>query len=1082
MKGHIHSRIAKLLVVLALAVVASVMFVFVGCSSECEHEKTHTETVAATCTTAGSTKTVCDDCGETIKTEPIAALGHKWDEGKVVAATCAAGGYTLKTCTVCGTQQQVDLTEALPHAWKNTTTVEATCEKDGYTEQTCEACGATRRVNIVAAEGHKWVNKEVAATCGTAGRTYQECSVCGEIRNQVTIPATGAHDWVAGKTTDATCVVNGYTEYTCSGCGATKQEVTEIAEGHKWKKLPVLREEATCTTDGYTYTECENCDERQTIDIIPATGHTFVYDAAATKITAATCTTDGSITAKCHCGEVATYTAAQLKAMSEDDFEDLKIPEAVETQYTTANGFLFASGHNFISHNYENGYADTELEYKTAPAGGHDDELYQICENIGVLHEGEENEVDYDGYSLVCTYCDLRVETAAHTPDVTPAHNCVAKEEGGDVAWTCTVCDYVQNVTPHNYELKSQTAEGKWEADPIADSNGKIEYNCLNAQVCKDCGYVNANGTHKMPAADNEYYQANCLHGMLCVTCGKDVFGGKEPHKMVKMSYEATEKVNNALAFEPTCTTKGLDVYYCETCAELAADEEYPFEVTWTTLSKTDGDKVVEALKSAQTIDCTAGNFYTVETNTTDHTWVASKISNNPDDPTATLCTTDYWYIDHCDDCNKTRVEKTAAELTGNRKGTGDDAKYVTNDDGWYDPHAGSPTGHDYDIDFDLSHYVDEDGNKLAGMDTFELPSCSTNGWFVQTCINTDDAGHQCGLRTWVEVTLEDYIKAGQIDGVTSLEEALAKPEWHDGDMPACGEPVCNVCSDRDHGVQYVLTFEAHAGEGVPAGATLPTIPAYTNYYCLEDLVVEDGVKTEKGEVAQFIAMMEKLDADDAAYKYSYYLTYKDGKFSDEITDWAEMLEPKGNVSYSKNTTIYVMVTLEDGAEDTIFATGYNATARWINDNVSPNRTQYLDIEICIDTDVIAIDKVEGITVALKNAEGTAVAGAVCSTEAQLAAFVNSCNTVWYKNGSQQWIQVEEFCNKIVAEADKTANLDGVFTVWNTVEYKTCLDGYTLDITLKAGGVEFKSTVTITDTVEQIMVDGVLQINDIPNA
>ena len=57
-----------------------------------------------------------------------------------------------------------------------------------------------------------------------------------------------------------------------------------------------------------------------------------------------------------------------------------------------------------------------------------------------------------------------------------------------------------------------------------------------------------------------------------------------------------------------------------------------------------------------------------------------------------------------------------------------------------------------------------------------------------------------------------------------------------------------------------------------------------------------------------------------------------------------------------------------------------------------------------------------------------------------------------------------------------------MFTVWNTVEYKTCLDGYTLEITLKAGGVEFKSTVTISDTKEQIMVDGVLQINDVPAA
>ena len=1044
------------------------MFVFVGCSSECEHEKTHTETVAATCTTAGSTKTVCDDCGETIKTEPIAALGHKWDEGKVVAATCAAGGYTLKTCTVCGAQQQTDLTEALPHAWKDTTTVAPTCTTEGYTLQTCEACGATRDTNIVAAKGHEWENKEEAATCGTAGRTYQECSVCHDIRNVAVIPATGNHTWTPGTVTPATCVVDGYTEYTCSGCGATKKEVTEIAEGHKWKNLPVLREEATCTTDGYTYVECENCDERQTIDMLPATGHTYEW-----KVTAFTCTTDGSLTGTCKdCGDETTITADAYAKLTGDEKKELddKIGSAIldAEANNSPNGFLQASGHYYVSAKIladeELGgvYQDKEGKYNTPTAGDKkDDPLYLNCESIGkITVEGKE--VDYTDYSLVCLHCNVKKDVEAHTPDVTPAHNCVAKAgTDGKIAWTCTLCGYDQPVEEHKVEMV-EIATGK-------TAPADAEYSCLYQYKCTVCGTItDAQGPHTQPGENDTYYKANCQHGELCMTCGKDIFGGKTEHKLVKMSYTATAAVNGQTAKDSTCTTKGLDVYYCEYCAGFEADEEYPFDVTWTTLSAKDAEELKLSdltLEEDSYVETGLGNFFTAPKDEKDHAYETTYVSANPDDPDLKLCTSDFYKKDVCKDCGAVRKDDT------------------TNADGLYELTEGHDK-HNFTIVYDKSHYLNADGTKKDGMSKFQLPNCSTNGWFLQECTNClkTDNKTQCGTSTWVEVTLDQYIAAGQIEGVTSREEALAKPEWHAGDMPACGEPVCNVCSDRDHGVQYVLTFEAHAGEGVPAGAMLPTIPAYTNYYCLEDVVYENDVKTEKGEVAKFIAMMEKLDADDAVYSYSYYLTYKDGKFSDEITDWAEMLEPKGENSYSKNTTIYVVVTLED--KDTIFATGYNTTARWIHDDVSPNRTQYLDIEICIDTDVIAIDKVEGITVSLKNVEGTAVAGAVCSTEAQLAAFVNSCNTVWGKNGSQQWIQVEEFCNKIVAEADKTANLDGVFTVWNTVAYRTCLDGYTLDITLKAGGVEFKSTVKISDTVEQIKPDpnGPVQIVDVPNA
>ena len=1066
MKGHIHSRIAKLLVVLALAVVASVMFVFVGCSSECEHEKTHTETVAATCTTAGSTKTVCDDCGETIKTEPIAALGHKWDEGKVVAATCAAGGYTLKTCTVCGAQQQTDLTEALPHAWKNTTTVEPTCTTEGYTLQTCEACGATRDTNIVAAKGHKWENKEEAATCGTAGRTYQECSVCHDIRNVAVIPATGNHTWTPGTVTPATCVVDGYTEYTCSGCGATKKEVTEVAKGHKWKNLPVLREEATCTTDGYTYVECENCDERQTIDMIPATGHTYEW-----KVTKQlTCTTDGTITGTCKdCDAKVSYTADQYAALDKQQQAALKIDSTIIAANGGEAAFLQATGHYYYSVKLGEVTNDAQHKYDTPTAGDKkDDPLFLNCQDIGKVTI-DEKEADYTGYSLVCTCCDTKVKTAAHTPDDENAYVCVdgGKDKTDGYAWECTLCGHKEEMEEHTFEMV-EIATGEVAAEGTA-------FNCLYQIKCTVCGEIeDERGPHMEPDPENPADAdclATCEHDALCTACGEAVFGGKLDHELIELDFG--ESVNNATAVDSTCTTQGLKVYACRMCMKRAETKD----VTWTTL-----EKLPEGTADATdgTIYKTKdGNFFTtgiglkLHTYDKDHTVVVD-VNGNPLEKAD--CTKEYYYIDYCAVCNNPRIQQKSATDTGdtaptyNRPWTDAQGKYQDENDTVY-------PNHDFKLIVDKDTYYDENGNLKPGIAEagYRLPNCVTDGYMMYKC------GHDgCEVDKWGVVTLEEYAeKLGK-----EVDDLLAMPEYHAGEMPACGHPVCDVCETSDiHTAQYTLTFVVSGDETVPEGAELPQIGMFTGWSCY----------LENEDWARFEAFMSESNKNNTLYNLAYYRTYnaENDTYSDHIADlnaWKAMLVPtSGTDTFREKATIYVVCSLKDGAEDTIFATGYNTTARWINDNVSPNRTQYLDIEICIDTDVIAIDKVEGITVSLKNAEGTAVAGAVCSTEAQLAAFVNSCKTVWYKKGSQQWIQVEEFCNKIVAEADKTANLDGVFTVWNTVEYKTCLDGYTLDITLKAGGVEFKSTVAITDTVEQIMVKNdegkmVLQINDVPQA
>ena len=55
-----------------------------------------------TCTELGFTTHSCKHCDYTYTDSPVAALGHKWDSGKVAAApTLTETGKLIQTCTVC---------------------------------------------------------------------------------------------------------------------------------------------------------------------------------------------------------------------------------------------------------------------------------------------------------------------------------------------------------------------------------------------------------------------------------------------------------------------------------------------------------------------------------------------------------------------------------------------------------------------------------------------------------------------------------------------------------------------------------------------------------------------------------------------------------------------------------------------------------------------------------------------------------------------------------------------------------------------------------------------------------------------
>lgn len=1026
MKGHIHSRIAKLLVVLALAVVASVMFVFVGCSSECEHEKTHTETVAATCTTAGSTKTVCDDCGETIKTEPIAALGHKWDEGKVVAATCAAGGYTLKTCTVCGAQQQTDLTEALPHAWKNTTTVEATCEKDGYTEQTCEACGATRRVNIVAAEGHKWENKEVAATCGTAGRTYQECSVCHEIRNQVTIPATGEHNWEKGDTVAVTCTTNGYTEYECSVCHATKQDDVVNATGHVPDKENVLRVEPTCTVDGYTWLACKKCGELvDTITILKATGHTYEW-----KVTKElTCTTDGTITGTCTakgCDHTVSYTADQYAALDDQQKTALKISDAIYAANGGKEAFLQAEGHYYVSFKILNDatlndvYHDAQHKYDTPTAGDKkDDPLYLNCQSIGTI-KVDGKDVDYSDYSLVCLECNVKKDVEAHTPNVTPAHNCVAMEGDPDHAWECTLCGYKQDVEEHDYQL-IDVKTGEVAAEGTA-------YNCLVKLACAECGALkNENeprGPHAKPTSEDKEYLANCQHGMMCTICEEEVYGAKIPHNLVKV--EAGTTVAGETAVASTCTVKGKDVWACSMCQEL---EKAGTEITWT-----------RATSEAQSNE--TGNYFSKEADLLPHEWVSKTVSNNASDPNGDYCITTTWKIDTCKNCPATRIETTAA-VAGERP--------VTDEQGRYDVDPGT-SGH-------TEVYVtDPEEYENLG---YDLPNCVEKGKLLVRCSNPG-----CKyLSTEEEITLEQYAgyvlknegteepTAEQIEA--KLAELLKDQRFHAEKMYDCGHPYCPAkgCApenDMHAQTQWTVSFEfdwlyqyANA-----ADLELPTLDTFTAYYCWVDDV-------NMTKFAEYRAAFEEKYPD---FTFAYY-TDAEHK---TLADFAVIGADKGEDQYTTRLTLYVTV----GVDEAIFFTGnwvwYPGAQLDVNINFNNNYIPVADIDSIL-FEVIDVDGgEEGAPLTLATALSTNADGS--KTLENLLAAAEEWSDPWLNEAGECVLTIGNFCNPnyepVEGEEEWTFTQHESFTensayVAPLGNGQNALTGVTVRCTITAGDATF---------------------------
>ena len=290
----------------------------------CTHcKKTRTETiaatghkvvkdaaVAATCETAGKTEgSHCSVCGTILKAQTTtAALGHSWDGGRVTkVATCTTAGAKTYTCTRCK-KIRTETIAATGHKAVKDAAVAATCETTGKTEGShCSVCNTVIKAKTtVAALGHSWDGGKItkAATCTTAGTKTYTCTRCKKTRTE-TIAATG-HKAVKDAAVAATCETTGKTEGShCSVCNTViKAQTTTAALGHSWDSGKVTKA-ATCTAAGTKTYTCSRCKKTRT-ETIAATGHKAVKDAAV----AATCETTGK-TEGSHCSVCNTVIKAQ---------------------------------------------------------------------------------------------------------------------------------------------------------------------------------------------------------------------------------------------------------------------------------------------------------------------------------------------------------------------------------------------------------------------------------------------------------------------------------------------------------------------------------------------------------------------------------------------------------------------------------------------------------------------------------------------------------------------------------------------------------------------------------------------------
>ena len=425
----------------------------------CAHSNMYEDiTLEPTCTEPGSKDIICSDCGITVRTETIDALGHDfvtdstedktaedghiyeyqtcsrcgekntvythqdWVEGYytddyTIAPTCTRGGTAVRRCTICTQVNYAVVIPALGHNIENyTQQTPPTCTEEGHETGVCTNCGETVTVTLPAT-GH---TEELVSTRTTEdGHTYNEyhCSVCGNDR-----PECIHNEWIEGYYTESvvsepSCTYMGSSEKKCTICGKT--ETTNIMPTGHVRDEGVVTKEPTCTENGETTRTCINCGDKMVLPFPLALGHD---DSVESVLQEPTCTQSGTGKRECsRCGELlATYEIPALGHNISDaaDYNVIEEPSCIEPGKAAGTCANCAE------------YVEVDI-----PAGGHvfDSENAVITKEPTCEEEGTAAET--------CTVCGAQQETSipATGHNYRYSHHYVGTV-GTYLAYFCTTC------------------------------------------------------------------------------------------------------------------------------------------------------------------------------------------------------------------------------------------------------------------------------------------------------------------------------------------------------------------------------------------------------------------------------------------------------------------------------------------------------------------------------------------------------------------------------------------------------------------------------------------------------------------
>lgn len=422
---------------------------------------------APTCTENGIEVLYCSECGSSLKTRQIDALGHDWDEGQIIdKSTCTVNGsakYVCKRCNVSETR----IVYATGHEWDDEYTIDipANCKQDGEKSRHCKKCNERNYIKkIKYIGGHAWGSLEdiKVPTCTEKGQQVRTCSVCG--KEMYIYPDALGHDWSSEYTIDTkpTCTENGGKSIHCQRCSETKDNEVISALGHTWNEGDTIKA-ATCEGEGEQAYHCTVCGQDKT-EIIPATGH--VWDENYTVNKAATCTEEGLESIHCqNCEKTKDSKTIAALGHNWDKGEIIKAAtcegEGEQTYHCTVCG---------------------QDKIETIPATGHVwNENYTVDKAATCTEDGLK--------SIHCKKCAKTEHVTVipmknHTAVDDPMIDATCETTGLTKGSHCSVCGQVI-VAQKNIAKKAHVYEK-------TVSKATVSRNGLVTVKCKNCGVVSS--------------------------------------------------------------------------------------------------------------------------------------------------------------------------------------------------------------------------------------------------------------------------------------------------------------------------------------------------------------------------------------------------------------------------------------------------------------------------------------------------------------------------------------------------------------------------------------------------------------